>query len=398
MPPVDVARWTTTLTASYLAITAGLMAIVGNTVPGRVWLVAVHLTLSGSLLILNRARPSAGILRVIRDWLPLALFPFLYKEVEVLAPAIGDWRLTATIPAWESALFAGQPSLYLSERLAFVPVSEYLHFSYLSYVVVIPSVAAYWYVSGRRAAFGELLLMLSTVLLGSYLFFILLPVDSPYYLSQRLGPPLSGHFFFDLVHQMSARGGARGGAFPSAHVSGAVVVSLVAWRHQRRLAYVLVPITVSVMIATVYGRFHYVLDTLAGAALAFAVVAGYRYLVGDGPGERQSASSVPNPKFVTKFPGGASRLASLLLAHIYAICSLVAPRDPGAAPGTLATNFGSGTLGRTLHSSGSTIRAAVTLNASLCGTRPAARQTWPGVLRAVPTRPRAERNGRAIPR
>ena len=134
----------------------------------------------------------------------------------------------------------------------------------------------YWYVSGRRAAFGELLLMLSAVMLGSYLFFILLPVDSPYYLSQRLGPPLSGHFFFDLVHQVSARGGARGGAFPSAHVSGAVVVSLVALRHQPRLAYLIVPITGSVMIATVYGRFHYVLDALAGAALAIAVVVAYR--------------------------------------------------------------------------------------------------------------------------
>ena len=204
------------------------------------------------------------------------LFPLLYKEVELLAPAIGDWRLSTAIPAWESALFAGQPSLYLSERLAFVPLSEYLHFSYLSYVIVIPSVAAYWYVSGRRAAFGELLLMLSTVLLGSYLFFILLPVDSPYYLSQRLGPPLSGHFFFDLVHQVSARGGARGGAFPSAHASGAVVVILVAWRHQRRLAYLLVPISGGLLFATVYGRFHYVLDTLAGAGLAIAVVVAYR--------------------------------------------------------------------------------------------------------------------------
>lgn len=290
MPAVDFARWTTTLMASYLAITAALIAILGTTVPGRVWLVAVHLTLSASLLILNHARPPAGILRVIREWHPLMLFPLLYKEVEVLAAVIGDWRLTAAIPAWESALFAGQPSLYLSERLAFIPLSEYLHFCYLSYVIVIPSVTAYWYVSGRRAAFGELLLMLSTVLLGSYLFFIVLPVDSPYYLSQRLGPPLSGHFFFDLVHQMSARGGARGGAFPSAHVSGAVVVSLVAWRHQRLLAYVLVPLTGSVMIATVYGRFHYVLDTLAGAVLAIAVVVGYRYLFGDGPGESQRPS------------------------------------------------------------------------------------------------------------
>jgi membrane-associated phospholipid phosphatase len=277
MRPVDFAGWTTTLTASYLAITAALVAFLGDAVPGRAWLVAVHLTLSGSLLILNRARPSGGMLRVIRDWHPLLLFPFLYKEVEVLAAVIGDWRLTAAIPAWESALFAGQPSLYLSERLAFVALSEYLHFCYLSYVIVIPSVATYWYVSGRRAAFGELLLMLSTVLLGSYLFFILLPVDSPYYLSQRLGQPFAGHVFFDLVHEMSARGGARGGAFPSAHVSGAVVVSLVAWRHQRRLAYLLVPFTGSVMIATVYGRFHYALDALAGAALAIVVVVGYRY-------------------------------------------------------------------------------------------------------------------------
>ena len=55
MSSVDVARWTTTLTASYLAITAALIAILGTTVPARAWLVAVHLTLSGSLLILNRA-------------------------------------------------------------------------------------------------------------------------------------------------------------------------------------------------------------------------------------------------------------------------------------------------------------------------------------------------------
>jgi membrane-associated phospholipid phosphatase len=123
------------------------------------------------------------------------------------------------------------------------------------------------------------------------LFFVVLPADSPYYLSPHLGPPLSGHFFFDLVHQMSARGGARGGAFPSAHVSGAVVVTLVAWRHQRRLAYLLLPIIGGVMMATVYGRFHYALDTLAGAVLAVAVVMGYRYLSG-GPGQNSQLATL----------------------------------------------------------------------------------------------------------
>jgi hypothetical protein len=64
MPSVDFARWTTTLTASYLAITAALIAIRGTAVPGRFWLVAAHLALAGSLLSLNRAEPPAGILRV----------------------------------------------------------------------------------------------------------------------------------------------------------------------------------------------------------------------------------------------------------------------------------------------------------------------------------------------
>ena len=40
------------------------------------------------------------------------------------------------------------------------------------------------------------------------------------------------------------------------------------------------------MIATVYGLFHDVLDTLAGATLAIAVVAAHRYLSGGGLQER----------------------------------------------------------------------------------------------------------------
>jgi len=68
MPSVDFARWTTTLTASYLALTAALIAILGTSVPGRFWLVAVHLALAGSLLILDRASPPEGILRLVRDW------------------------------------------------------------------------------------------------------------------------------------------------------------------------------------------------------------------------------------------------------------------------------------------------------------------------------------------
>ena len=90
-----------------------------------------------------------------------------------------------------------------------------------------------------------------------------------------------------IAHDVVPRSRGSDGRSPrplSCGRDGAVVVSLVAWRHQRRLAYLLVPITGSVIIATVYGRFHYVLEMLAGAAIAIVVVLGYRYVFGDGPG------------------------------------------------------------------------------------------------------------------
>jgi membrane-associated phospholipid phosphatase len=276
--PVDVRRRTAHLTIAYLAVTALLIVSRGRALHGWPWLVAAHAGVCALLLIVPRAQAISGATLTLLDWHPLILFPFLYKEVEWLAAPIGDWRLTATIPAIEAALFRGQPALYLSERLHSVPLSEYLHFCYLAYVFVIPAVAGYWYFRGRRSAFHELVLLLATVMFGSYLFFILFPVDSPYYRFERLGSPFAGHVFFDLVHEVSSRGGARGGAFPSAHVSGAVVVWLVAWRHQPRLAAWLSPLILGLAVATVYGRFHYALDTLAGLGLAATVVALHRRL------------------------------------------------------------------------------------------------------------------------
>ncbi len=258
---------------TYLAATALVIVVWGRALPGWPWVVMAHAGVCAVLMSILRRRRLPGVVLAMLDWHPLVLFPILYKEVEWLAAVIGDWRLTDRIPAIEAALFHGQPSIYLSERLSIVPLSEFLHFCYLSYVIVLPAMAAYWYTCGRRSAFHELMLLLTAVMFGSYLFFVLFPVDSPYYRFERLGPPLSGHFFFNLVHEVSARGGARGGAFPSAHVSGAVVVWLVALRHQPRVAGLLSPLILGLIVATVYGRFHYVLDTLAGVGVALTAVA-----------------------------------------------------------------------------------------------------------------------------
>ena len=269
--------WTDRVTGSYLVVTAALALLFRAQLSSWPLFVGAHAA-GAALLWTLRWLPADAprAVRFFRHWYPIILFPLLYKEVEVFAGAFGNWDLTSPIRALEVSLFAGHPSVYLAERWAWVPLSEYLHFSYFAYVVVIPGLAGYWYATRRDVAFRELVLLLSVTMFGSYLFFILYPVDSPFYLADPPGPPLAGHFFYELVHQLSSRGGARGGAFPSAHVSGAMIVWLVAWRHERRVAYLLAPVVIGVILATVYGGFHYVVDTVAGFAIAVLVLVGYQ--------------------------------------------------------------------------------------------------------------------------
>jgi len=265
-------RRTDTLIAGYLLITALLVLVFRDRLAHGAAITFVHL-LTGAVIFSLRWLPEElpGPARFLRDWYPVLLLGPLYKEVEVLAAALGDWGLTEPIRRWEAILFRGHPSLYLSERFPWVPLSEYLHFCYFSYLLLVPVVGGYWY-KKRRLAFKELLFLVCSVYVFSYLLFILWPVDSPFYLAPPPGPPLSGHFFYELVRFFSVRGGARGGAFPSTHVSVSMVVLLVAWKWQRRLAVLLAPVVAGVLVATVYGRFHYVLDVVAGIAVAVAAV------------------------------------------------------------------------------------------------------------------------------
>lgn len=275
----------------YLLITALLVVVFRASLANAPFFVALHLTLAVTIFALRFLPPTLPpIARFFRDWYPAIAFPFLYKEVELFAGAFGNWSLTDSLQSLEVSLFAGHPSIYLSERVSSIPLSEYLHFCYLAYVVLFPIIGGYWYFTGKKAWFRELLFLISLTYAVSYLFYILYPVDSPFYLAPPPGEPLAGHTFYDLVHFVSERGGARGGAFPSSHVSISTVILLVTLGRQPRWAFWLLPIYLGLVFATVYGRFHYVLDIVAGLMLAFVIMAGYRFLGGEAKSESSSAA------------------------------------------------------------------------------------------------------------
>jgi len=278
---VALRRYTELVIVFYLATTAGLVLLSRQSVEGWERYVLLHLGMSGAILSL-RFLPERlpAPLQFLRDWFPVPLFLIFYKQVEVFAASFGDWSLTDIIREIEVVFFQGHPSIYLSHKYNWVLLSEYLHFCYFFHNIQILLIGGYWYIT-RRLVFREMLFLLSMTLCISYLFYMLFPVDSPFYLVDPPGAPIAGHFFYELVHLVSSHGGARGGAFPSSHVSVSVIIWLTAWYRQRKLAYWLAPITAGLILATVYGRFHYVLDLVVGFGLAFSVIGFYGFFFQD---------------------------------------------------------------------------------------------------------------------
>jgi membrane-associated phospholipid phosphatase len=224
---------------------------------------ATHLAMLAYVLVLLGARGAAW--RPALDWLVLTIGPLMYVELRWIIAGTGMPHHDATIVGWEQAVFPSNPSATLAPRWHVPFFSEALHFAYASYylLVYLPPIALY--VTGKRDAFVKTVLALTIVYGACFITYALFPVDGPRYLVGAAAAPDGPVRRFVLA--LLERGSSRGTAFPSSHVAASLVAALCALRYQRRVGFVVAPFTAALVLATVYGGFHYAVDALVGVIL-----------------------------------------------------------------------------------------------------------------------------------
>jgi membrane-associated phospholipid phosphatase len=230
-----------------------------------------------ALLIAGLAAGSPVVrLRVLRDWLPLVLGPFMYIELRWLIAGLDRPHLDATVIQWERAIFPGDPSHTLALRFPSLAVSELLHACYLSYYALIFVPPALLYLRGRRDEFSASTMALSLVYLTCFTCFLLFPVDGPRFIVGPAEAP-AGPIRSAVLHLLQAAS-SRGTAFPSSHVAASVVAATSALQHQRPVGYIVAALATGLSISTVYGGFHYGVDAVAGLVVGLLASGGAWWL------------------------------------------------------------------------------------------------------------------------
>jgi hypothetical protein len=198
-----------------------------------------------------------------------------FFQLREILPAVSPWSVDDRIYAFDLRVFGFEPSVSLD---AFVTprTTEWFAFFYFLYfliltVHVLPMLMQRDEVLLSRFALGILLLFMV-----AHLLYMAVPGWGPYwYLKGTFQHELQGPTFWPLVRETVDAGGAQKDIFPSLHTAAPTFLALFSVRHRRLLPFrytwpLIGFLATQIIIATMFLRWHYLVDVVAGLLLATA--------------------------------------------------------------------------------------------------------------------------------
>jgi membrane-associated phospholipid phosphatase len=224
-------------------------------------------------------RSQSGLLRFFHAWYFLPLWLFLFEELTGIVHLIFSGWFDVWLIRFDHALTGVYPWDWLA-KFSSPSITDVMQFAYMTYFLALVALPALLYAKKEERAFWAVLVSMGVAHYTVYVIAVLLPVESPYHAFAALrSVPLAGGPVTHLMEFIERFGRVRGAAFPSAHVAGAFAALLGAWRYRRWLFWVHMPLFALMVISTVYGRYHYLGDGLAGLLVGAAGYwAGHHWL------------------------------------------------------------------------------------------------------------------------
>jgi len=206
----------------------------------------------------------------IRDWLPFILCLLTYEFLHDFVHWINPHDQDALLESIDFAIFGVHPTVWL-ERYISPELTDYLSFSYMIYFFYPPALGFILYFNRRYGEFRDAMLAVVIACFAGYIGYLTIPAIGPKYFQQDLYTrALSGGPFGErIILTIDTLKPIARDCFPSLHTAVVTVVLIFAYKHARLFFWGVLPLALSLIFATLYLRYHYFIDLVAGFALAF---------------------------------------------------------------------------------------------------------------------------------
>jgi hypothetical protein len=248
----------------FLALTWGRLVV--RTGPGHPLTLAFlgFLLTSVGVILWAGPRPTPGRWRIRLLMYPALMGLSFYVLPSAIAQ-LGLARADELLAGWDHALLGSHASVsrqvWMSPVLTDLMMVAYLFFFY--YLIAGPA----YYCIRDLPRFRECFVGLFTLYGLGFIGYTLFPATGPYF-HLHFETALARGWFTRWVQPYVDRGSNGVDVFPSLHVAVSLFLLIFDWWHFRARFWRLVAPCVALWLSTLYLRYHYVVDLLAGAAIA----------------------------------------------------------------------------------------------------------------------------------
>ena len=272
------------LYAASMLVLYGILAVVlHQSIHGSVtalWTNVLVLMLIASTIVLGRLTGSAAVV-FVRHFYVVPIIYMLYDQTHLFVTVVHPRDYDHLLIAADRAIFGVDPTVWLS-RFSTPLLTEYLQICYfVFYLLPVAHALELWF-RGDVQRVIEFARMMAFMFFISYLLYFVMPAIGPRFTLHdfsAMNQDLPGIWFTDALRNIvNVGGGVTTGVsepakavnrdcMPSGHTMLTIVNIALAFRFRSRLRYVFLCIGGSLIFATVYLRYHYVIDVLVGGLL-----------------------------------------------------------------------------------------------------------------------------------
>jgi membrane-associated phospholipid phosphatase len=219
-----------------------------------------------------------------RDLAPIAYTLVAYREMNWFTPAVHAHRLEQAWIVWDRRILDdGHLRDMIESAGSLLPGFLELCYAMVYAVALVSLIAIFANRSRDRVNLFWLAYLVGT--LGAYALFPYFPSEPPRTVFPDADMPRITTAIREFNLFIVGGYGIHSSVFPSAHVSSALSAAwglLAAIPKRRWIGWLMFAYGIVVAIATVYGRYHYAVDGLAGIAVSLAALAVLRFRMRSG--------------------------------------------------------------------------------------------------------------------
>lgn len=266
------------LTLAFLVLLSGLAIFSAPANPQWITLLATYAVLAAVILATavyrTRVSPAKKGFHLSVAATVMTVF-MVFNSLGELIASIHATTFDDVLIAVDFAIFGVHPTVWM-ERWISPTLSALLQFAYVSYYFIPLALGIVLIARGRLGAFEDVLFGILLCFYLSYIGYLLVPAIGPRFTLIHLQTTdLQLYPLIETIQEtLNALEKNKTDAFPSGHTAVALMCLYYAWKErEKKLLAVFIPLVTGLIISTVYLRYHYVIDVIAGIALTGLTIA-----------------------------------------------------------------------------------------------------------------------------